>query len=48
MRSLIGRFNKSLETDLFIDPDVFGLDAAHDAMLPEKQRLGVYGSPRKL
>jgi signal transduction histidine kinase len=42
MRSLIDRFNESLETSLIIDADVFGLDQARDADLPEKEWLGVY------
>ncbi|MDA0733644.1 MAG: ATP-binding protein [Chloroflexi bacterium] len=42
MRSLISRFNESMETDLIIDTDVFTLDAAEDVRLPEKQRMGIY------
>jgi signal transduction histidine kinase len=42
MRSLISRFSDSIEIDLLIDADVFALDAAGEARLPEKQRLGIY------
>ena len=45
IRSLIGRFNESLGTDLIIDADVFTLNTPGDATLPEKQRLGAYRIP---
>jgi signal transduction histidine kinase len=42
LRSLLSRFEDSLEIDLVIDAEVFALDAQGEAYLPEKQRLGVY------
>lgn len=42
IRSLISRFSDLLEIDLIIDADIFALDAAGEARLPEKQRLGIY------
>jgi signal transduction histidine kinase len=42
MRSLAGRFDETLATDLIIDADLFAQDLNRDAQLPEKQTLGVY------
>jgi signal transduction histidine kinase len=42
MRSLAGRFDETLATDLIIDADLFAQDPNRDAQLPEKQTLGVY------
>ena len=42
MRSLVSRFNESVEIDLTIDPRIGALDLAGEAGIPEKQRLGVY------
>ena len=42
IRSLVNRFEESLDMELVIDPAVKELDLSQERGIPEKQRLGIY------